>query len=116
MRLLGVICAGSVAILTAVATASGATAEKSPQALYFRLLRTPVTTSELPPGFLTAAVGRGQLSARAQKFHAIGEADLTIDDGHAFVDFIVFPSRAAAIADWKDSKSDFRKNTDVQLT
>ena len=112
MRLLGLTLALSVAVLGAAAAGAGATSETSPQALYFRLLRTPITTSDLPPGYLTADIGIGRLSQRAQKFHAVGEVDVTIDGGHAFIDFIVFPTRAAAIADWQDSKSDFHKNTD----
>ena len=114
MRLAGVTCALAVAVLGAIGATARATSETTPQALYFRLLKTPITASDLPPGYLTADIGIGSLTKRAQKFHAVGEVDVTIDGGHAFIDFIVFPSRAAAIADWKDSKDDFHKNTDTQ--
>jgi hypothetical protein len=104
-----------VILVGAVAAAARASSSMSPETLYFRLLKSPVGPG-LPVGYTAGTVGRGSLSKRAQRFHAVGEVDVIIDDGDAAIDFIVFPSRAAAVADWKDSKSDFHKNTDSQLT
>lgn len=98
------------------ATRAGAGTSTSAQTLYWRLLRTPITNAQLPLGYSAAQIGLGRLSARAQRFHAVGEVDVIIDNGDAAIDFIVFPNRAAAVADWNDSKSDFHKNTDSQLT
>lgn len=102
--------AGLVAAGAVVASALAGTTVKSPRALYQALLTTGIR-SDLPSGFYSAQIGVGSLSDRAKRFHAVGEVDIDIDSGNALIIYIVFPSRANAVAEWNDARSDVKKHS-----
>lgn len=98
--------AGAASLLTLTvfaATAGAETAQRSqtPRALYEALLTSSVS-GKLPSGFSTAKIGVSKLSDRAMKHHGVGGVEIDIDGGDAAIIYIVFPTRADAVADWKD--------------
>ena len=73
----------------------------TPQALLAKLLRTPVTRSELPFGFSAPRVARQPLQANGIKYHAVGQVAVALggpDREDAFA-YEVFKTRRAALAD-----------------
>lgn len=74
----------------------------SPRALLNRLLTTPIKPGQLPSGHYSAKVGVSKPSDKAKKHHVVGEVQIEIDSDAAIF-YIVFPTRADALADWYDA-------------
>jgi hypothetical protein len=71
----------------------------SPRALVTRLLTTPIKQTQLPSGYYSAKVGVSKPSDIAKKHHVVGEVEIDLDSDAVIV-YIVFPTRADALADW----------------
>lgn len=67
--------------------------------MYAALLKSPKKSS-LPVGLAGSSTGPSKLSPGSLKHHAVGAALTT--NGSALVGFLVFPTRAAALADLKE--------------
>jgi hypothetical protein len=92
--------------LTSQAALAATDAERklSPKAFYNALLKTP-TPALLPDGYQTTRIASVPASPTAKRHHVVGEvAVLSTKRGTAGarILYIVFPTRAAALADWKD--------------
>jgi hypothetical protein len=72
----------------------------SPTALYRALARTPVPVSQLPRGVDDAGIFYS-----TPPHGAIGEADLMLHPVAVLVMYVVFPSRAEALADFADESA-----------
>ena len=71
--------------------------------MYAALLKSPKKSS-LPVGLAGSTTGPSKLSSGSRKHHAVGAALTT--NGSALVGFLVFPTRAAALADLKEFPPD----------
>jgi hypothetical protein len=95
------------AAVTAAAAAAQAN-NLSPQALYKALVKLPKGTTSLPAGYTSPTLGPLKPSSNAKRHHVIGEVSIglakTGTDG-ARILYIVFPTHADALADWKDGTS-----------
>src|SRR5262245_61828949 len=103
--------AGAVTLFAVVPVALGVAAQTpaalagspSPTALYRALARTPVPASQLPRGLRDPEIGTSTPMGNAPAHGAIGEVDLVLNSVAFLVSYIVFPSRAAALADFADT-------------
>jgi hypothetical protein len=93
-----------VAAAVVLATGAVATAAKSPRTVYTALLTTAIPSGSLPGAFKydDAKIGTSEASKRAKSHHVIGEVEIDIGSD-AVVEYLVFPSRADAVAEWKDA-------------
>jgi hypothetical protein len=100
---LALACAGLVA--PAAFAAPLAERQLSPKALYQALLETPVETSALPDGYRSPRVDPVAPSARAKRHHVVGEVGISSTksgSAGARMIYIVFPTHADALGDWRD--------------
>jgi len=86
-----------------------------PQRLYQALLTTAVPEAQLPSGFTSPRTSLYQPSSLATKHHVVGgvEIDLDANGGDAGIVYLVFATRADAVADWK--AADLRKHSKSTL-
>lgn len=90
--------------VSASAPALGGTATApSPTRVYQRLLTTSIPDSALPSGFYSSSVGIYKPSSQAQKHHAVGGVEIDLNGGDAALIYLVFATRADAVADWNDA-------------
>jgi hypothetical protein len=87
--------AASLAVLVTLASGT-AQAMPSPQQLYKGLLK---AAPSLPPALRGSKTRSAKLSAGSRSHHAVGAVE--ISNGAALVGFLVFPTRALALADLK---------------
>lgn len=80
---------------------AAATAGLTPQGLLTKLLKTPITASELPHGFTHAQVEKQSVSANGKRFHAIGLVDAALNgpDSEDAIAWIVFSNHKDALGD-----------------
>lgn len=98
----------------AAAAVAGTTAtEQSPQQLYQRLLTTPFADASLPSGFTGAKTGVYSVSSTGKKHHEIGGVEIDLNDGDAAIIYLVFPTHADAVGDWKDANLKKHAKTSV---
>jgi hypothetical protein len=90
-------------VCVAVAMAGHSTTPPSPQTLYQRLLTSSIPDSALPSAYSSSSTGVSKPSDNAKRHHVVGEVEIDIDDGDAGIVYMVFPTRADAVADWKDA-------------
>jgi hypothetical protein len=83
-------------LLSAGVAAARATA--TPRDLYRELLKS-VPDASLPPALRGTPVRAARLSKGSKTHHAVGAVELS--NGQAVVGFLVFPTRASAVADLK---------------
>jgi len=104
MRRLGilVLAFGTTGLVCAVGALAGHAAV-SPQNLYQRLLTSSIPDSALPSGYYSSTTGISKPSDNAKRHHVVGEVEINLDNSDAVIDYIVFPTRADAVADWKDA-------------
>jgi hypothetical protein len=80
----------------------------SPKALYQALLKIPKTPTALPAGYQSPALGPSPPSPVAKSHHVVGEVAIGLSkkgtDG-ARILYIIFPTRADALADWNHGTS-----------
>jgi hypothetical protein len=86
-----------------------------PKALYARLLVTPIPTSQLPSGFYSASIGVSKPSNTAKSNHAVGEVEIDLNGGDAAIIYLIFPTRADALKDWKDADPTHKKGVKTKL-
>jgi hypothetical protein len=94
-----------LAVVIVVSTASAQSSLRpSGKSIYCALLTTPIRAGSLPANFYSAKVNFMKPSKRAKSHHAVGEVEVDIDGGDdAAIFYVVFPTRADAVADWKDT-------------
>jgi hypothetical protein len=88
-------------VCNAAAASHDAAAPVPPKQLYQRLLTTSIPNSALPSGFSSAKIGIYTPSALSQKHHAVGGVEIDLNDGDDALVYIIFATRADAVADWK---------------
>jgi hypothetical protein len=111
MRRLVAITLLSAAVLAPCALAHG---EKlSPKALYKALLKIPKGETALPNGYESPTLGPIAPSSMAKSHHVIGDVVIGVakagTDG-ARIFYIVFPTHADALADWRKGTSSLPKS------
>lgn len=76
-------------------------ARRTPAALYNALLSTKIPAPSVPPGFHLPRVVPSNVGDEARDHGAVGAAEVIVNanDAAAAVRYVVFPSRAAALAD-----------------
>jgi hypothetical protein len=93
------LAASLLVLVTLASLASGtAQADLSPRQLYQGLLKT-APASSLPPALRGSKTRSARLSAGSRSHHAVGAVE--IGNAQALVGFLVFPTRALALADLK---------------
>ena len=94
----------TLAAIAGSAVAAGAGAgghSRTPRALYEALLTKP-TASKLPTGFHKARRVPYALNDQARRHHALGGVEIDIDRDAAII-YLVYATRADAVADWKET-------------
>lgn len=109
----GGIFAAVAAACVVVAGASARTSAPSPQQLYQRLLTTPLRASTLPSDFSSPKTGVYSVSSTGKKHHAVGGVEIDFNSGDAAIIYLVFPTRADSVADWKDANLKKQAKTTV---
>ena len=109
------VLAAAAVLATIGATALAAAATPSPQQIYQRLLTTPISDSALPSGFSGAKTDVLHLSSTFKKHHhhAVGGVAIDLNYGNAEILYFVFPTRADAVADWRDANLKKQAKTTV---
>ena len=92
------------AVYSDVAASKSSTGRPTAAALYRALLTTSLRDPKLPAGFNSASINSATPSNNAKKHHAIGEVEFEIDNDHAFITYAVFPNRADAVDDYRDTR------------
>jgi hypothetical protein len=106
------VLAAAVAAVSLVIATSADALRPSPITVYRALFTTFPPESQLPRGFGDPAIGSSTPSGNALKHGAIGgqEVLLFFNSADALVSYIVFPSRAEALAYFADVKNGPRGN------
>jgi len=93
------LAASLVSLVTLASIASGvAQATLSPRQLYQGLLKA-APASSMPPALVGSKTRAARLSAGSRSHHAVGAVE--VGNAQALVGFLVFPTRALALADLK---------------
>jgi hypothetical protein len=85
--------------------AADAERKLSPKALYEALSKVPKGKAVLPNGYQSPTIGRVPLTPNAKRHHAVGAVGIDLAKPGtlgAGILFIVFPTRADALADWNE--------------
>lgn len=102
-----------VAVVAVVGAAAASGSGPSPQTLYQRLLTTPISDAALPSAYSGAKTGVYSVSSTGKKHHEIGGVEIDLNDGDAVIIYMVFPTRADAVGDWKDANLKKHAKTSV---
>jgi hypothetical protein len=100
----------ALTLLALTLTASAAGSRVTPAALYLKLLSSSIPSSQLPSGDYSASTGIESPSSNAKSNHVEGEVEIDIDGGDAAIEYDIFPSKADALADWKDADFSHEQN------
>jgi hypothetical protein len=97
------LCAGLISPAAIAATHAERTL--SPKALYQALLKVPRGSTALPDGYQSPTLGPITPSPTAKRHHVLGEIAIDVTKSGtagARILYIVFPTRADALADWNE--------------
>lgn len=82
----------------------------SPASLARKLLTTPIAASTLPAGLTAPSLSPFTVSASSQKHHSVGAVDFEFNTAdQASIIYVVFASRADAVADFRGVKGSARE-------
>jgi hypothetical protein len=90
----------------AALAASDADRKLSPKAAYQALIKVPRGKTALPKGYESPTLGPVPPSSTAKRHHAIGAVAISLTKpgtAGARILYLVFPTRADALADWKEA-------------
>lgn len=90
----------AMSFLVAALVAPAAQA-RSPQQVLNALLAAKVGAGALPHGYRSPHVSVYTVTATAEKHHALGGAEITADGGNEAIIYIVFETKADAVADFQ---------------
>jgi hypothetical protein len=108
MRRVAILLAATGLAAAAAAATAAHAGNLSPQALYKALVKLPHGTTALPAGYTSPTLGPLKPSSNAKRHHVIGEVSIGLSKSGtegARILYIVFPTHADALADWKDGTS-----------
>jgi hypothetical protein len=102
------------ALLVALALAgTAAAANPSPQRLYQALLSARISASELPAGFARPRTVKNSPGPNPRRHHVVGEVEIDLNGGQSAIVYVVFPTRADALAAYSDGVHDLKTTKGV---
>jgi hypothetical protein len=91
-----------VAIAALALAGTAAAASQSPQKVYQALLTTGISASELPAGFTSPRIVKNAPGPNPKRHHVVGEVEIDLNGGQSAIVYVVFPTRADALAAYTD--------------
>jgi hypothetical protein len=109
MRAVSSLAAFSALVLVGTAAA----ASPSPQKVYQGLLTTRIPASELPAGFSSPRTVKNAPGPTPKRHHVVGEVEIDLNGGQSAIVFVVFPTKADALAAYSDGVRELKKTKGV---
>ena len=101
----------ALAALALAGTASGA--GPSPQKLYRALLSARISASELPAGFSSPRTMNNAPGPNPKRHHVVGEVEIDLNGGQSAIVYVVFPTKADALAAYADGLRELKTTKGV---
>jgi hypothetical protein len=104
------VCAGLVS-KSPLSFAAGNNTGPTPSRVYQRLLRALLNDNALPLGFYESSTVFYNPSPQAMSYHAVGGVEIDFDRGDATLMYLVFTTRADAVAYWNHAKLPIKRKS-----
>jgi hypothetical protein len=109
MRAVSSLVATAALVLAGTAVA----ATPSPQKVYRALLSTRIAASELPAGFTSPRIMNNTPGPNPKRHHVVGEVEIDLNGGQSAIVYVVFPTKADALAAYNDGVRDLKTTQGV---
>ncbi len=96
-----------------VLAGAAAAANPSSQKVYQALLTTRISTSELPAGFTSPRTVKNTPGPTPRRHHVVGEVEIDLNGGQSAIVYVVFPTKADALAAYDDGVRELKTTKGV---
>jgi hypothetical protein len=104
----------SFVALSALALAgTAAAASPSPEKVYRALLTARVLAPELPVGFKSPRIAKNAPGPIPKRHHVVGEVEIDLNGGQSAIVYVVFPTKADALAAYNDGVRELKTTQGV---